>query len=189
MAKTAEITYQRVSEACRELFATGKNPSVRVVRDRVGGGSHSILAEYIRRWRSEYELSERSSMEVSDELNQALRAEFTRVTQSIKERLELQIAERDNTIEENLGIIRELEEQNASYIDVMSKRQKEQDANILDREKKISVLEEKLKTANLYLKGAKKDRDKYLEWYHEQKTKAAVAETKVEELAKQLKKK
>lgn len=46
------VTFTEVDEAARYLLGLGRNPTVDSVRERLGTGSHTTLAEHLRRWKA-----------------------------------------------------------------------------------------------------------------------------------------
>lgn len=73
-----QIAYQSVSTVCETLQALGQTPSVRKVRDQMGG-SFSTISEYLTQWRLQTEQASSASHELSAALQKALLAEFSQI--------------------------------------------------------------------------------------------------------------
>ena len=46
------VTFTEVDEAARYLQGLGRNPTVDAIRERLGTGSNTTLAEHLRRWKA-----------------------------------------------------------------------------------------------------------------------------------------
>src|SRR3990167_1285371 len=46
------ITFTEVEEAARYLQGLGRNPTVDAIRERLGTGSRTTLAEHLKRWKA-----------------------------------------------------------------------------------------------------------------------------------------
>ncbi len=69
---------QRVAQLCNQTELLGNKPSVRKIIAELGG-SFTVVAEYLKQWREEKELAKESDMAISQELQQAILAEYALV--------------------------------------------------------------------------------------------------------------
>ena len=83
MSNNAPITYQSVAKTCNQMRVLGEKPSVRKIRDRIGG-SFTTIAEHLKKWREESQMAASTDLDISQELKQALLAEFSEITNTVK---------------------------------------------------------------------------------------------------------
>jgi len=104
MAKSENVTFQAVTVVCNEMSKAGENPSVRKLHARLGG-SFSTITEHLNQWRTKQALVQSSENELSDEFNQALLAEFARITEGVREKSKLQLAEKEAQLTEAVDLL------------------------------------------------------------------------------------
>jgi chromosome segregation ATPase len=107
-----QITYFTISELCQALIQTGIKPSVRTIREKLGGGSFATITEHLRHWREERALAQESDMMISQELQQSILAEFTQVAKRVEARLQRTLQEKEQDLieatEELVRVTKEL---------------------------------------------------------------------------------
>lgn len=108
MSKKEQVTYQVVAKAINELQADGQTPSVRLIRSKIGG-SNSTLLEYLRRWQSDAELASAIEENISDTFQQALKAEFGRMTLTIRGKYEALLQQEKQQNKESQELLIEAE--------------------------------------------------------------------------------
>lgn len=133
MAKSENITFQAIAVICNEMTKAGENPSVRKLHARLGG-SFSTITEHLNQWRTKQALAQSTENELSEEFNQALLAEFARITEAVREKSKLQITEK--------------EEQLTEAVELLSAHE----SNLATCEKSYKELEERAKLEQLTLK-------------------------------------
>lgn len=104
----SQITYQSVARICNQLKATGDKPSARKIREKIGG-SFTTITEHLRKWRAETQLSESSDIAISEELQNAILAEFTQVASQVHASLQETIDEKDVDLQETREALSECE--------------------------------------------------------------------------------
>lgn len=102
------ITYQSVAKTCNQLQLVGDKPSVRKIREKIGG-SHTVIAEHLKTWRAETQLSESTDMAISEELQKAILAEFAQVASQVQSSLKETIEEKDMDLKEAMAALTEQE--------------------------------------------------------------------------------
>lgn len=168
MSKKEQVTYQVVAKAINELQADGQTPSVRLIRSKVGG-SNSTLLEYLRRWQSDTGLASAIEENISEVFQQALKAEFGRMTLAIRGRYEallqqekqqnkesqellaeaetkiadLELQARDNKEKSDQAILK-LEKQLAAATERTAELQRQSDKTLAKSDKQIESLQEKI---------------------------------------------
>lgn len=134
------INYQLVAKACNQLQLLGDKPSVRKIREKIGG-SHTILAEHLKKWRTETQLAESTSMDISQELQKAILAEFAQVAAQVHSSLQETIEEKDIDLREAMAALTECEvkyrQQEVKFDEI--KRKLHNDT--LEFEKKLAAFE------------------------------------------------
>ncbi len=142
MSKKEQVTYQAVTKAINELKAEGQIPSVRLIRAKVGG-SNSTLLEYLRRWQSEVALALATEDNISEGFQQALKAEFGRMTLAIREKYEAALQQERQQNKESQELLTEAETKIAD-MDSQARENKEKfDQTTLKLEKQLSVVTER----------------------------------------------
>ena len=104
----SQITYQAVAKICNHLKATGDKPSVRKIREKIGG-SFTTITEHLQKWRHETQLSESSDMAISEELQKAILAEFAQVASQVQFSLQETIDEKEVDLQETREALSECE--------------------------------------------------------------------------------
>src|SRR5690349_14484295 len=87
MARKKQVTYKLVEDTANELKKQGIGPTARAIRDRIGLGSHSTLMDYLRQWETN-EANAANVDSLSEGFTQAIRAEFGRLIQATRDKLE-----------------------------------------------------------------------------------------------------
>jgi chromosome segregation ATPase len=180
MSKT---TYQKVAEQCNQMMLMGNKPSVRKIITEIGG-SFTIVAEHLKRWREESELAKESKVLISAELEQAILAEFASVANKVKLSHEAKIHE----LSADLSEIEEELQTSENKIRRLESRIVELERTIQDNnlayEKKLSADSSTIE----FLTGEKEKLHKLLgeanRARHESELREAIANTKVEALGK-----
>lgn len=99
----AKLTLTAVSALCNRMVLAGEKPTVRKVQEQLGVSFNRII-EYLNQWRTERDLANESSTSISQELTNALLAEFAKIGKKVastfSERLEEQNAELHEAKEE-----------------------------------------------------------------------------------------
>lgn len=143
MAKKEDITYTLYVKTVGDLKAQGQPISVRAVQ-RMIGGSNSTLLTYQRQWQAEQALASTVEDSISDSLKQALLAEFGRMTQSTRERLETLLTQERQQLKEANELLAEAE---GRQIGLEAQRQTEQTQateKILTLEKQLAAAHERV---------------------------------------------
>lgn len=180
MSKT---TYQGGAQLCNQMEVLGNKPSVRKIIAECGG-SFTVVVEYLKRWREEKALAKESDMEISQELQQAILAEYALVANKVKQGLEtkinelrLDLAETQEELNSSLSTIKKLEARVAEL-------ERTAQDHSLAYEKKISADAPTIE----FLKEEKQNLNKLLgeanKLKHEAELREAIANTKVEALGK-----
>lgn len=179
----SKITYQRVAQLCNQMELLGNKPSVRKIIAEFGG-SFTVVAEYLKQWREEKDLAKESEVAISQELQQAILAEYALVANKVKQGQETKITELcldlNETQEElssSLGTIKKLE----AHIAQLERTAQD---NSLAYEKRISADASTIE----FLKNEKQNLHQLLgeanQLRHEAELREAIANTKVETLGK-----
>ncbi len=142
-SKKEDITYAVYVQAVSDLKAQGHAASVRVVQ-RTIGGSHSTLLEYQRRLQADQALATTIQDTISDSCKQALLAEFGRMVQATREKLESELAQERQQIKEANELLREAESRIAA-LEIQYQSEKEHASEkILTLEKQLAGSHERI---------------------------------------------
>lgn len=183
MAKSESITFQSVAKLCNDMVIVGNKPSVRKLKAQLGG-SHSTLSEFLNQWRTQQALAHSNENELSEEFNQALLAEFSRVTEVVREKSKLLLNEKDEQLTEERELLAEYE----SRVVALEKALKESEEKVqsvqLALEKKLAVAEGDSQSAKHREKELQNKLDALVEKCHQAELRAAIAETKTAEFNK-----
>lgn len=76
---------KKIAQICNSFINQGIDPTVRGIRDKLGGGSPNDISQYLREWRKVYELATTATDDLSPEFIQAALAECSRKVISVKE--------------------------------------------------------------------------------------------------------
>ena len=194
MNRKDQVTYSSFIKAANEIKEEGQQPSVRLIRLKVGGSNSTIL-DYLRRWHSETALSASVDHQLSEPLKEALLTEFGRVTQSLREKLQAEINQERQQNKEIGELLAEAETRCAE-IETRANTDREQSAAaILKLEKQLAAANERAAELQRQADKAAQKADKEIadlqgkvgqlrEEAHQSQIKAAVAETKVATMGK-----
>lgn len=196
MNRKNQVTYGVFVKAANELIAEGQQPSIRLVRLKIGG-SNSTLLEHQQRWRSDTAQLAKVDNQISDSLKEALLTEFVRVTQSLSEKLQAEINVERQQNKEMHELLSETENRCA---EIETKAQADSEhaaAAILKLEKQLSAANERAVELQRQADKAAQKTDKEIaelkekvgrlrDEAHQAQIKAAIAETKVAAMEKQL---
>lgn len=175
----SQITYFTVAKICNQMKLTGEKPSVRKIRERIGG-SFTTIAEFLKKWRDETVLADSTEMAISEELQKAILAEFAEVAMAVKSSLQESIDEKDVDFKEAKEALAEHEALCRKQELKINELETEIQNSRLDFEKKLAACESTVSFL--------KDREEFLqkktaelhEKYHQAEMQTAVANTKSE---------
>lgn len=189
MSKKEPITYQVVVKAINELKAEDHAPSVRLIRSKIGG-SNSMLLEHLRRWQNDIELASVVEDNISDEFQQALKAEFGRMTLAIRQKHEASLQQEKQQNKESQELLVEAETKIANLESQKHENKEKADQAILKLEKQLATLTERLTESQRQAGKSLEKADKQIESLrekiaslqnenHQSQIKVAVLETKL----------
>ncbi len=143
MSKKEDVTYALFVNTVNDLKAQGQSASVRGVQ-KVIGGSHSTLLEYQRRLQTDLSLAATVEDSISESLKQALLAEFGRMVQTTREKLEAQLVQERQQLKEANELLAE-EESHTADLEAQRHAEKEQASEkILTLEKQLAATGERV---------------------------------------------
>lgn len=183
MAKSESITFQSVAKFCNDMTGAGNKPSVRKLHAQLGG-SHSTLTEFLNQWRTQQALAHSNANELSEEFNQALLAEFSRVTESVKEKSKLLLTEKDEQLTEARELLAEYEGKLVALEKILKESKDKAQSAQLVLEKKLAVAEGDAHSAKHREKELQNKLDALIEKCHQAELRAVIAETKTAEFNK-----
>jgi chromosome segregation ATPase len=194
MSKKEKLNYQAVVNAINELRAGGQAPSVRLIRSKVGG-SNSTLLEYLRRWQEESMLASKVDADVSEVFQQALKAEFGRVTSSVRETYEALLSEEKRHTAECQELLVETEARVADLESQLRENKDECAKAILKLERSLAAAversaelqrqsEKSLEKADNQTESLRKQISTIQEEKHKSQVQVAILETKLVALEK-----
>jgi DNA-binding transcriptional MocR family regulator len=179
MSKSENVTYQAVAKICNEMTAAGDAPSVRKLHAHLGG-SFSTITAHLNQWREQQALAQSGDNALSAEFNQALLAEFARITETVKEKSKLQIAEKEAQLAEAIELLsaheNKLEECEKKYKALEHHAKSEQ----LDLEKKLAAAIGNSESAKQRELALQEKVDALIDKCHQAELRAVIAETKIE---------
>ena len=162
---------------------------MRSVRAKVGGGTNTTLMEHLRRWNEEKRMAEAASGKgVSDEFIHALQAEFGRVTQQIKGRLEAELTNERDRVEEALALMVEAEKENTALREKAAEQERLNKQSIAALEKRNAGLEALLESEKERVAALTDQIGLAQKGQHAAEIEAAVAKERCGSLEKELEK-
>ena len=112
MAKPESITYDSVEQAANELRGAGITPTVRLVRQKVGGSNTTIL-RHLNVWKAANPPARHQVREIPAELVSALETTLGRIEATARAEIQGQLVDAQNTLDDVTGENEELQERNA----------------------------------------------------------------------------
>lgn len=110
-----EITYSTFSAAADSIEQEGHEPSVRSVRDRLGGGSHTTLMPMLRTWKEARAARDESGIDIDPAIGDLMRAQLVKAMAQASSKAELRAKEAEDAFDELAKQMTETEAQlNAS---------------------------------------------------------------------------
>jgi len=110
-----EITYPAVAAAAESLEQEGHEPSVRSIRDRLGGGSHTTIMSFQRKWKEARAARDESSIEIDPAIGDLMRAQLVKAMAQASRKAESRAKEAEDAFDELAKQMAETETQlNAS---------------------------------------------------------------------------
>src|SRR5262249_30569682 len=134
--RTSDVTYQQYLQAVGDLKAQGVAASVRAVQ-KVIGGSNSTILEYQRKMQADAAIASTVDDDISDAFRQSILAEFGRVVQSTRERLEALLAQERQQLKEAKELLKKLENRNGQLEEPRQEENKQNADKILSLEKQL----------------------------------------------------
>ncbi len=181
----SKITYFDVAKQCNEMNLMGDKPSVRKIRNIIGG-SFTTINEYLNQWRREKDLAKDSEMEISHELQTAIQAEFANIAKRVHSDLKNSIDEKTSDLNESLEELEKITKRSLVLEKQLAQLQKTLDDERLKFEKQISANESTIS----YLSNAKQELHTLLseanKLKHEAELREVAAKTKADALEKQM---
>jgi chromosome segregation ATPase len=142
--KKASFDSKKIAQICNALIEAGREPTIKAVTDKLGGGSPNLVLKYIQAWRKEHELASNVEDDLSPEFRQAVLAECARKLASMRMGLQEQIKERDSQLNELQGLLENAETQVEELNNELAQMKKDQDAKYIDYEAKLASLREQI---------------------------------------------
>ena len=142
--KKASFDVKKVAQICNALVEEGREPTIKAVTDKLGGGSPNLILQYIRKWREDYELAHTIDDDLSLEFKQAALAECARKLAATRKGLQKQIEERDAQLNELQKLLENTETQVEERNNELALMKKEQDAKYIDYEAKLAATREQI---------------------------------------------
>lgn len=110
-----EITYSTFAAAADSIEQEGHEPSVRSVRDRLGGGSHTTLMPMLRTWKEARAARDESGIDIDPAIGDLMRAQLVKAMAQASSKAELRAKEAEDAFDELAKQMAETETQlNAS---------------------------------------------------------------------------
>lgn len=95
-----DITYSAVAAAAESLEQEGFEPSVRLVREKLGGGSNTTIAPFLRKWKEARAARNESSVQINPAINDLFLAQLAEVATQASNKAELRAKEADDAFDE-----------------------------------------------------------------------------------------
>lgn len=183
---SSAISYALVANACVELIQQGNTPSVRKLRAHLGIGSFSTLQPHYHRWQDEQRLSQKVEADLSPAFRQVFLAKIGRATEALEKKMTEDLGLEKERLAEAQNLLLECESQ-------MEELKNSSEANHKAAEQNRLKLEREVITATALTEDHAKREKEYQhqienlrQELRQAELKAAVSETKLIELEKQL---
>lgn len=113
-----DLTYSAVAAAAESLEQQGLEPSVRLVRDKLGGGSNTTVTPLLRKWKEARAARNESSVQVNTAISDLILAQIAETAAEASNKAELRAKEAedafDELAEQMAGVEAQLNTSNAS---------------------------------------------------------------------------
>lgn len=106
-----EITYPAVAAAAESLEQEGLEPSVRLVREKLGGGSNTTITPFLRKWKAARAARNESSVQINPAINDLFLAQLSEVAAQASNQAELRAKEAEDAFDELAKQLAETEAQ------------------------------------------------------------------------------
>ena len=185
MARKESLNYQQVAEACNNLVKMGEKPSLRKLRDQLGG-SFSTISELLGKWQQQNTLANDSSIGISEELKQCLFAQFAQAAKQAEIPLVEQINNRDERLNEMRKLLADQETELSKQAAEIEALIKNHQTKQIELEKRIAVAESKTSAAEKREAQLAEQIEILRDKCHEAELQAAVYKTRAGEYEKQI---
>lgn len=95
-----EITYPAVAAAAESLEQEGLEPSVRLVREKLGGGSNTTITPFLRKWKAARAARDESSVQINPAINDLFLVQLAEVATQASNKAELRAKEAEDAFDE-----------------------------------------------------------------------------------------
>lgn len=95
-----EITYSTVAAAAESIEQEGHEPGVRSVRDKLGGGSHTTINPFLRKWKEARAARDESSIDIDPAVSDLWRAQVAKAMAQASRKAELRAKEAEDAFDE-----------------------------------------------------------------------------------------
>lgn len=106
-----EITYSAVAAAAESIEQEGHEPGVRSVRDKLGGGSHTTINPFLRKWKEARAALDESGIDIDPEVRDLWRAQLAKAMAQASRKAELRAKDAEEAFDELAKQIAETETQ------------------------------------------------------------------------------
>lgn len=116
MARTDGVTYEAVEQAANELRGAGLVPTVRVLREKVGGSNTTVL-KHLTAWKAANPPAKHQAREIPIEIVAAVESALNRAEAAARSEIQAQLVEMQATLEDISAENEDLQDRNSGLID------------------------------------------------------------------------
>lgn len=95
-----DITYSTVAAAAESIEQEGHEPGVRSVRDKLGGGSHTTINPFLRKWKEARAARDESGIDIDPAVSDLWRAGVAKAMAQASRKAELRAKEAEEAFDE-----------------------------------------------------------------------------------------
>lgn len=179
------LNYAAVANACAELINRSETPTLKKLRGQLGGGSFSDIHPHYHRWQDEQRLAKKVNTEPSEALRQAVLAEIGRTTATLEKKSAENLEIEKERLRELKNLLLECETQTERLRADFEDKQRDFEQKCLKLEKELSIAAALVEDDAKRKKEYQRQIEALREEAKQAELKAAVSESKREEMEKQ----
>ena len=185
---TSNINYEDFLKGVEELQQQGITPTLRLIRNQLGGGSFTKLLKFLQTWREQNEMANQSGIELSQNLKQSLIAEFARVVKATRAQYDAKVEEQEKYYHEAMDLINEAESKVAQLEQELIEQKQEADQAILAFQRQLAALEQKNTTLEEQIKKLEHNLTEAIRTQESARTEAATSKLELKHAQQALEK-
>lgn len=142
MADTKLVTFESVANACEAIIAEDDSPSVRKIKNYLGGGSPNAILTHYREWQAGRPQVTDNVIEVSETTLNAIRGDMNRAQTKAAEVAEARASQLEEIVEDLRGEIAGLQHKSADQVELIEEQERQITGLTADNAKLMDQVEQ-----------------------------------------------